>query len=480
MNGCANASTYYPTQACRAYLNMSSFGPNHTWHGHYHTWADRIPRELRTVQDKKDTSDFILNSMLRILHFDRRHPTLPQNIRDDFVSTVLEFKYWYDEPGKDTMCYWSENHQILFATAELLAGQLFPDTIFTNSGMTGQEHVLKAIPRVNKWLDHRFRFGFSEWHSNRYFDDDIPALLNLIDFVEGNELLVARATMVMDVLVFDLATNYFKGSYVTAHGRTYRGSLGINLQKIRDTIQHAAWILLGVGDASGYTPYSATFVATSDRYEVPPILQKIADKSKSGIVHKQRDGINIDDAPVYGIPYGKSNTDDVMFWWGMEAYFAPKIIQGSFMLLNELSVWKHKFWYLQQLFWPLVYYSPLLQFGASVVEDISAGLALESASTYTYRTQYYQLSGVQDYKAGYFSGQVVPWMAALDGAAYILTTSPGFRKDNIFKAGGEWTGGFLPRVTMHENIAVIQYKRPYTNFLSPILDRFLFDDYSHA
>ncbi|MBQ3127636.1 MAG: hypothetical protein IJC13_01205, partial [Clostridia bacterium] len=47
-------------------------------------------------------------------------------------STFLGFKYFMDEPGDDSMCYWSENHQILFAVSEYLAGQEWPDEIFTN------------------------------------------------------------------------------------------------------------------------------------------------------------------------------------------------------------------------------------------------------------------------------------------------------------------------------------------------------------
>ncbi|MBQ6931458.1 MAG: hypothetical protein IJN38_04940 [Clostridia bacterium] len=38
-------------------------------------------------------------------------------------NTFLNFKYSMDEPGDDSMCYWSENQQLLFAVSEYLAGQ---------------------------------------------------------------------------------------------------------------------------------------------------------------------------------------------------------------------------------------------------------------------------------------------------------------------------------------------------------------------
>ena len=65
-----------------------------------------------------------------------------------------------DEPGEDSMCYWSENHQILFAASEYLMGQMFPDEVFTNSGITGAQHMEKARVRILDWLEMRWKYGF--------------------------------------------------------------------------------------------------------------------------------------------------------------------------------------------------------------------------------------------------------------------------------------------------------------------------------
>ncbi len=42
-------------------------------------------------------------------------------------------KYWPDEPGADAMTYWTESHYLLFSAAGYLAGQLYPEMVFTNS-----------------------------------------------------------------------------------------------------------------------------------------------------------------------------------------------------------------------------------------------------------------------------------------------------------------------------------------------------------
>ena len=53
-------------------------------------------------------------------------------------NTFLGFKYFMDEPGNDSMCYWSENHQIMFAVSEYLAGKEWQNEIFSNK-MTGKQ-----------------------------------------------------------------------------------------------------------------------------------------------------------------------------------------------------------------------------------------------------------------------------------------------------------------------------------------------------
>ncbi|NIV28193.1 MAG: hypothetical protein GWN58_01405, partial [Anaerolineae bacterium] len=112
-------------------------------------------------------ADFVMHAVLRLLlqFADRLDPALLDRARE----TVLGFKYWPSEVGLDSMCTWTENHQILFASAAYLAGQLYPGEVFTNSGQTGREKMGEHRPRIERWLDLRFRTGFSEWLSNVYY-----------------------------------------------------------------------------------------------------------------------------------------------------------------------------------------------------------------------------------------------------------------------------------------------------------------------
>ncbi len=85
---------------------------------------------LDFVDRRLDCADFVLHGILRLLYQFGGDPRLPGELLERARRTVLDFKYWPDEPGRDSMCTWTENHQILFAGAALLAGQLFPDQRF--------------------------------------------------------------------------------------------------------------------------------------------------------------------------------------------------------------------------------------------------------------------------------------------------------------------------------------------------------------
>src|SRR5690554_4870033 len=117
-----------------------------------------------------DCADFRLATVLRCL-YSYRH-LLCDNTLTLMEETTLNFKYFMDEPGDDDMCFWSENHQILFASEAFLAGQLYPNKVFTNSSLTGQQMKRKAKEHILRWLEYRFRYGFSEWHSNTYYEED--------------------------------------------------------------------------------------------------------------------------------------------------------------------------------------------------------------------------------------------------------------------------------------------------------------------
>ena len=104
------------------------------------------------INHRGDCSDFYLVGLLGMLYRFGQDPAFTQELKQPLQDCILNFKYWSDEPGSDSMWYWSENHSILFHTCEVLAGQLYPEHTFTKNGETGQQHREKGGARAPNFL----------------------------------------------------------------------------------------------------------------------------------------------------------------------------------------------------------------------------------------------------------------------------------------------------------------------------------------
>jgi len=469
----ANKSSGLYAQCAKVYLNETDFN------------EVEINESIDKINSREDCSDFDMNGLLRMMYLDRRKYNIPNNLNTSIKSAILNFKYWFTEPGPDDMIFWTENHMILFHTIELLAGQLFPDEIFTNSNKTGTEHIEHALPLINRWLDWRAKLGFAEWHSNIYYRLDLTALLNLIDFAE-NKTIATKAEMLVDLIALDLANNYYKGVYATAHGRTEdekQVGTAITSPPEKESTAEPAWLMLGIGSEEiiGGGNSAAVFIATGN-YTTPKILEDIANATTTATeyIHKSRNNIDILEGPDYG--FGYESQSDLMFWWPMSAPASPNILESSLDLINEYEL-APKLVFNDEAFVDLfeigatVYGSSLNDF-SSRIKDITEGVALETANTYTYKTPYYQLSGVQDHQKGMNGLQELIWQACIDKNATIFTSSP----SGLSASDQQFTSGWKPRATLHKNVGIIQYDRRAQSLILELVLDLLLDEpsYTHA
>lgn len=419
---------------------------------------------LDFIDSRRDTADFKVTALLRLVHLHGANAALPQDWRDRARRTLLRWKYWIDEPGRDGMVYWSENHALMFAAAEYLAGHLYPQDVFTNAGMTGAEHARKARPRLLRWLDERLRYGYSEWYSPVYYPHDVAPLLNLIDFAPDAELRT-RAAMALDLLLFDVARLTHRGSFGLTAGRVYeehkRSGRG---QSIADLIE----VLFGTRGAfrdRGST--AATPLVTSRGYQVPHALLAIGRDKDRRQVERSRVGLSFAEGPAAGI--GFRNLDDGMFWWAQGGYMAPESIALTRDMLEAWDLWEHPAFSMLK---PLRRVpDPLLAGLSQALGSASRGSMLGGADLYVFRTPDAQLSSAVHYSPGRVGFQQHAWQATLDLDAVVFTTAPG----NLGHDGPtRWTGsGSLPQVSQHEDVALILYD-------PPLAQRLLFPAETHA
>ena len=108
---------------------------------------DMLKMQSEYMGNRFDCADFRAQMLFKI--YKDCYDVLDEKCKELIKNTFLDFKYFMDEPGDDSMCFWSENHQIMFAVSEYLAGQEWPDEVFRNNGMTGREHMEKAKIRID-------------------------------------------------------------------------------------------------------------------------------------------------------------------------------------------------------------------------------------------------------------------------------------------------------------------------------------------
>ena len=405
------------------------------------------------VNNRYDCADFRLICLVRT-YIAYRH-LLTESTVKAIENSMLSFKYWMDEPGSDGMCFWSENHQLLFHTCEYLIGNLFLDSIFSNDGKTGRAHKEKARPKIMSWLKNRFTYGFTEWHSNTYYEEDIAPLSVLVDFSDDLKM-VEQSKMILDILFLDMAMHSFEGYFVATSGRCYENQKkDSRLADVNDILAHAFGIQKRDYD---YTRISSMFLLCKN-YEVPKIIIDIAHSQGTQII---MDSMGLDLHEV-----SKEMPDDDidqkgMFLWSMEAFTNKESINMTMKTFNEWNLKENNFLKdLQSVNIPILRKLGLLPTVVKILNPATQGVAIERANTYTYKTDDYMLSSVQHYHPKKFGDQQHIWQATLPNQINIFSTHPGspmFDDQARNFSPSFWVGnGINPDAVQHENVLLLMY-----------------------
>ena len=423
------------------------------------------------------------------------------------------------------MTYWSKNHYALFATAEYLAGQLWPDELFVPGkdfqegtpvgAMVGSQRMRRARPRLLKWLNHRIMLGWSEWYAPGYYREHAEALYNLVDFVLDEEIRT-KASIALDLLMFDVARLSHRGSFGAAAARAQVH------YKVSGWAQGTGdWAELLFGRRGAFAGTSALAVmAAGSEYQVPDVLLEVGTSVPSRPVfdtsrvsvhfnEEQRYGIRTNEPPAAWAPqaaalnseivrthqggYDRAD-DDTVFWWGRGAYFNKQVVNDTVRLIHRYGLTETD---------PFAKYGDLFglprtaitlgrlgaiaaataafgviglvlsiavvgwPFGgrADHADDVSIfveGSTLTRANIYTWRDRGAMLSSLLDFRPRQFNFQSSACQATLSPEASAWTNAPysgSVFMDPIHGDGpGWWTGSWSsPRVVQFENAAIVAY-----------------------
>jgi hypothetical protein len=321
-------------------------------------------------------------------------------------QAVHAFKFWLDEPFRPSdnaqlqkarqdagiatgdeitsdLEYWSENHYIMLASSEYLAGQLWENDQFQPAReflsdpkvgiLSGKNRKERGKARVLRWLNNRLMFGWTEFNSSGYYREHLWSILNLADFALDAEVRV-KAQLAVDLLLFDVARFLHKGTMGAAGGRSQFKSKSSGWDNALCDVVEILWSPRGVFSDNGSE--IGISIATST-YQVPDVLLEIGSRPPANrFTDRSRVSINFDEAPKYGISYSQKTDqrdslmigylpkrqqffpfmdavnqeiarthngfgqaeNDTVFWWGTSSYFNKQVVRGTFDAVKKFGL----------------------------------------------------------------------------------------------------------------------------------------------
>ena len=196
----------------------------------------------------------------------------PRPLKKVLKKLVLNLSYWPEGLRSDGPEYSSETQAILYHACEILAGQLYPEQIFTNSGKDGRWHRKRGEQLAVNWLRKAGSQGLSDWDSTGRLAGTLVALSHLADLARTSQVF-EMASVVMDKLFFGLALNSYWGVPGSTHGHV---DTAVSLKGgLLDPTAGISRLMWGMGVFNHFTAGPVS-LACMKNYELPPIVSDIA------------------------------------------------------------------------------------------------------------------------------------------------------------------------------------------------------------
>jgi hypothetical protein len=429
---------------------------------------------IERIDDRNDCADFTANAMIRL--YLEHKAELNQTNKDEIRKTLLNFKYWPKEYDRkdDSMCWWSENHQLLFAVTEYLVAREWPESTFAD-GDSAVNHLSEAKARINYWMEAKFTYGFSEYYSNNYYPEDIAPMANFIQFAAAEDKdMVSHMKIIMDLIFYDLASQSWK--YVNESGKTYyafmsaAGRMYMDNKSSDDTgnrLRNYIDLVMG-NNGTDYESYGSNFFncfkhmylskdsSGQPYYVVPDVIKAIFDDPSSEQIVKASNGLDVKELSDEGL-VGMED-QKAMMQFGMEAFSNPEVIDNSIGFMNKYHLFANDMLNDFKIvnLWPLTLTHTLGALSHKL-HPSTDGKAIQRGNIYTYQTPYYEMSTNQAYQPGEYGDQQQIELASLGGSLSVYTLQPmrNSSRENY------WVGqGRMPYSVQDKNINLSLFTIP--------------------
>lgn len=421
---------------------------------------------LDYVDHRYDCSDFRVMQLLKLKFVGQDLLDKYKDLDNKINQTLLKFKFWILDPGKDSMCYYSENHQICYIANEYLIGKLFPNEKFKIDDKTGLEHQNRALERFNIWIELRNKYSYSEFYSSNYTPITLTALAFLYQYSDNKDIKKKCKKEVHTILRF-FATTAFEDTFINASGRDYSR----NVMNCSYNEPHSKTIIdlvfsNGEFAFNNYKSTEALFVSCylkNKEFQLSEDIKKLYKQEET--ITKRKFSLNLSDYKKEGLL--NNDTKSLMMRLGMGALVNPEIINLTIKLLKEnKDLNSNNF-----LSWIRCYYSPLL-YKLGLMPRLSKKwnfynnrMAIEESNVYTYRNKYFKLSTNQGYQMNSLGAQKNTMVATLPGGITLYTMHP-VVENNIPNFNYNTTPSyfacynFAPYAVQDKNVSMMIYNIP--------------------
>lgn len=441
------------------------------------------------IDGRYDCADFRMQTAIRLLYL---HGETLKDISPDGYNLLCEAflgaKYWMTEPGEDSACYWSENHQLLFAVAEYLAGQLWEEKKFFNDNATGTEHMNRARKRISYWMRHVFMHGYTELNSSNYYLFDLCPASNFIQFAsEEDSDMVTQMKMCIDLLLYDIVTNMHNYTFIAPTMRAYTDNMvGGSGDKVKPLIDYI--FSLNENHKTSTHHMLINFVSMMNAkdkdkkplflYEVPKVLLNIGKDSEIRFI-KSSTGLDVSELKEKGL-VGHSDKQ-IMAQFAMESFTNKEVIYNTVTYLEANSMFANSFLnYFKVINIKPLRHKKTLEFISEKLNPMPNGIAQQRANLYSYKTPDYQLASFQKYHPGSFGAQQMLSTLNLGDGTVVFTAHPARLEDEktVRAVPGYWAGfGRAPHIAQHENVQLQIFNIPK---ISGFLELYQVPQFTHT
>ena len=160
-------------------------------------------------------------------------------------------------------------------------------------------------------------------------------MINLIDFCDDEEI-VKKTTIIMDLLIYDYASQSYKGAFNSVSGRAYEGNRkGGESNSSREVIKHIFG--LETGPPRGGMEYN--FIVRNN-YDIPQVLIDIGRDTSEAVIMASN-GMDLDELKAEG--YHGTDTRSNMMQWGMESFTNRETVHNTMAVIRKYDMLGNEF-----------------------------------------------------------------------------------------------------------------------------------------